>query len=241
MSPFERLTAFVRKQQEHTINALQVDTHHRVLYHISPNPKIDVFVPREIQRTMAGEDESVKRVCTGITVVDCLRGYGVALRDFLDSKAHCAGDDTWLGGYTIYAIDVEGSLRPGKSICPMAEWSEERWLVNVDREDQPYPARVVGKCFIDELRLIKDDYQKSIETRILIEVTGPSLKFSPFFSLKRGYYQMVLPALERYKEEPFDQSQVEMFPLSKTEFNAAKERKAGLLSYESSFSNIVRW
>lgn len=242
MSPYERLQSFISKQQEHAVNELEVDTHHRTLYHISPNPNIPVFVPREIQRTMDGEDESVKRVCTGITIIDCLRGYGVALRDFMDSKAHCAGKDEWLGGYTIYALSVEGSLRPTKVVCPMAEWSEERWLVNVDTEDQRYPSRVVGKCFIDELRVIKDDYSKAIETRVLIQVDSPSIKFSPFFNLKRGFYRMIIPALEKYKEEPFDQSQVEMFPLSESEFNQAKERKAGLLSYEFlNLSKIVRW
>jgi hypothetical protein len=190
---------------------------------------------------MQGEDETVKRVCTGITVIDCLRGYGVALRDFLDSKANCAGKDEWLGGYTIYALSVEGSLRPSKVICPMAEWSEERWLVDHREDAQRYPARVIGKCFIDELRVIKDDYSKIIESRLVIQVDAPSLKFSPFFHLKRGFYRMIIPALERYKDEPFDQSQVEMVPLTEEEFNQAKQRQAGLLSYEFSSSNIVRW
>lgn len=241
MTPYESLLSFVQKQQETVVGDLGVDMHNRTLYHISPNPSIPFFVPREIQRTMPGEDETVKRVCTGITVIDCLRGYGVALRDFLDSKAHCAGNDEWLGGYTIYALSVEGSLRPSKIVCPMAEWSEERWLVNHREEDQRYPARVIGKCFIDELRVLKDDYSKVIESRLLIQVDSPVMKFSPFFYLKRGFYRMIIPALERYKDEPFDQSQVEMVTLTEEEFNQAKQRKAGLLSYDLGSLNIVRW
>lgn len=222
---------------------MSVDTSvlNRTLYHISPNPKIDVFVPRQIQRTMKGEDETVKRVCTGITILDCVRGYAVTLRDYMDDKANCAGNDSWLGGYTIYALPVEGSIKPSPVLAPIAKWSEERWLVNHRGEDQRYPAKVIGRLFIQDLKVSDNEGDKTIETQYLIHVDTDNIKFAPLFNLKRGYYRMTIPSLERYNDRPLDLTQIEMYPLTEKEYNAVKNRRAGLLSYENVQASCIRW
>lgn len=240
MSYIEKLVAFIEKQRDTVKPELLADTQYRRLYHISPNPKIPFFVPREIQRTMPGEDETVKRVCTGISLLDCLRGYAVMLRDYLDKKANCAGKDEWLGGYSIYELSVEGSLKPSPILAPISEWSEERWLVNVEREDQRYVPRVIGKCFIDELRVDKGDHHFHIETYVIVEVDTEALLFAPGIVLHRGFYRLTVPGLEKYKEVPLDISAIEVQKLSRDAYNQAKSRQASLLSYDLG-SLISRW
>lgn len=240
MDTYTALSQFISQQRDNVKGELTIDTENRRLYHISPNPNIHVFTPREIQRTMPGEDETINRVCTGITLIDCLRGYAVALRDYLDKKAHCAGKDEWLGGYTIYALDVEGSLRPSKVLAPIAEWSEERWLVDYLNPAQKYPAKPIGKCFIDDVYVDRGDNHQQIETSVIVEVNTEKLVFSPFFVLKRGYYRLHVPGLEKYKEIPMDQTQITLSTLSESEFNQAKTRQASLLSYDLK-NQISRW
>lgn len=241
MSDLTLLSEFRDKLPDGIKNEMTIDTAHKVLYHISPNPNITVFSPRPIQRTMKGEDEEVKRVCTGITLLDCLRGYAVCLQDYMKKKAHCAGDDNWLGGYVIYAIPTEGSIRPSPVLAPISQWSEERWLVNYREEDQQYPAKLIGRFFINELKVSDNEGDRTIESYLLLDLKSGPFRVSPLISLSPGYYRLNIPSLERYNDRPLDATAVGVIELTEEEYKEGKRSRAALLSYDNLQVNCIRW
>lgn len=234
----KQLMRFLLRYPPHVISQLDIDPNPGTLYHISPNPDISEFSPRRIQRIVHGEDELVPRICTAISLLDCLRGYAVSLSDFLKKKANCAGDDQWLGGYIIYAVDHQGSLIPSPMMAPIAKWCEERWLVDHEQENQIYPARKIGKMFINEITIKGEKEQRVIETQLLIEVSE-SVDFMDGKTLTPGKYRVAFDSLQRYGKEMEFKPIIEK--IDNESYKAAKERRAHLLSYDNGHSAIKGW
>lgn len=242
MSAELSLLRFILRFPSHVVEGLEVDPQPGCLYHISPDPKITQFVPRKIKRTMKGEDELVERVCTGVTLLDCFRGYGVALNDFVAEKAHCAENNDWLGGYVIYAVPHQGCLKPNPRMCPISEWCEERWLVSHRTEQQAYPTKIVGKSFINRLSVKRDENEeKTIETELLLEILQDGIEFTPGLILNKGFFSIRVGSLEKYVKGQDLGSNFQHVKLSEGEYLRQKERHAELLSYESAHSTITHW
>jgi len=241
MTPELSLLRFLLKHPSHVVEGLQVDPKPGRVFHISPDPKIKEFVPREIQRTMKGEDELVERVCTAQTLLDCFRGYGVALNDFVAEKAHCAGNNGWLGGYVIYGIDHQGCLIPSAKLCPISEWCDERWLVSHQCEKQAYPTEIVGKAFINRLSVKRDAEEKIIETELLLEILKGDLHFTPEIVLEKGFHCIRVGSLEKYVSGKDSTETFQHARLSQSDYLRQKDQHAELLSYESAHSTITHW
>ncbi|UQT03078.1 hypothetical protein TOTORO_02150 [Serratia phage vB_SmaS-Totoro] len=231
------LMDYLLKFPPYVIEGLEIDRSNPVLLHISPNPTIREFIPRPIQRTMKGEDEYVPRVCTGVGLLDCLRGYAVAINDFLKKEATCAGDDDWLGGYTIYSIPAEIALKPSPRMAPISKWCEERWLVPYEGPSQPYIPTAVGKFFINDVMLTED---KTIIPEIYLHVEKGPMIFDRHLTLYPGYWRVIIPNLNSYFEEKFRREDLVVEKLAPEKFNVSKQSKAHLLSYDIN-SFIKRW
>lgn len=232
------LMRFLLRFPPHVIGQLEIDPTPGTVYHISPSAGIEEFVPRQIKRIVKGEDELVPRICTATTLFDCFRGYAVSVADFLKKKANCAGDDSWLGGYIIYAIPHEGTLVPSSMMAPISKWCDERWLVDVTQDAQVYPAREIGKVFINALKVKLLEEEKVVETELLIKTIEP-LPLYPGKTVPAGHYRLTLDAIQTYaKGAEFNPVLEE---INVEDFLAAKERKAHLLSYDNGHSALKCW
>jgi len=224
------------------LQGLEMDLKPGVAFHISPNNAIEAFSPRKIQRTMTGEDELVPRICTGVTLLDCIRGYAVMARDFMKSRATNAGNDKWLGGYCIYALPYECSVFPKKSMAPMSEWCRERWLVNYLEDDQVYPHTLVGKMFIHTVQIDDGDNVFNVEGEVFIHIEAEGIPWDGKLELRKGYHAMTLPFMDSYFGGHFDHTQVRHTVLDQARYEAMKDRRASLLSYEAkAFKGVRRW
>lgn len=231
------LMEYLLKFPPYVIEGLEIDPSPTPLLHISPNPNIQEFIPRAIQRTVKGEDEYVPRICTGVGLLDCLRGYAVAITDFIKKEATCAGDDDWLGGYTIYVIPNQGSLIPSPRMAPISKWCEERWLVSYETPEQKYVAAPIGKFFINAISVTED---KTIIPEIYLNIEKGPMVFDRHLTLFPGCWRVVAPNLNSYYEEKFKREDVKVEKLDPSKFHTSKQSKAHLLSYDIN-SLITRW
>lgn len=233
---------YLLRQPPHVLSGLELDPKPGVAYHISPNNNIEAFTPRKIQRTMTNEDELVPRICTGVGLLDCIRGYAVMARDFMKNRATCAGDDSWLGGYCIYALPYQCSVFPKRSMAPMAEWCRERWLVPYLEKDQVYPHQRVGKMFIHTVKLDDGDRVFNVEGEVFIHVEAEGLPWDHHLELRQGYHRATMPFMDSYFGGHFKPDQVQVEPLDQARYEAMKQRRASLLSYEANtYKGVRRW
>lgn len=219
----------------HVLDALHLDPRPGVAIHISPVDTIEEFVPRDIQRTMQGEDELVPRICTGSDILGAIRGYAVTVRDFIRAKATNAGNDTWRGGYYIYAIPYQCSVLPGQTLCPMSRWVRERWLLPYRGEKMGYPATIVGKLFIHKLTK-GSSIAGEIGVEFLVEVLDKPLQWDSLQPLEKGYHGLTIPGAASYFDGRFDSNLVTHRRITPTEYMQRKGLKAELLSYSPAAS-----
>lgn len=233
---------YLLRQPPHVLQGLELDPKPGVTYHISPNKDIKTFAPRKIQRTMDYEDELVPRVCTGVTILDCIRGYAVMARDYLKHKATCAGDDKWLGGYTIYAIPYQASVLPKQTMAPMSQWCRERWLVDYLEEEQEYPATVVGKLFIQTINVEVEDMAFNVEADIYLEIIGDSeVPWDNHLGILKGFHHFNIPYVDAYYSDRFRKAEISYEPITRERYESWKKKKAALLSYGGAPDWTSRW
>lgn len=223
----------IMRMPPHVLDSLDIDPTPGMTYHISPVDTIEEFVPRTCQRTMMGEDTLVPRICTADTLIGCLRGYAVTVRDFIKAKATNAGDDDWRGGYYIYAIPYRASVFPGRVLCPMSRWVRERWLLSYLTAEQAYPAHIVGKIFIHKAINPGVKQLGNLTVELAIEVFDEQLRWDDRLTLSKGYHALTVPGLASYFDERFEEDVYEHRPYSYAEYMQAKGLRAELLSYSS--------
>lgn len=224
----------------HVLTETQITTGDRYMYHISPAHGITEFVPRTVQRAMPNEDHLVPRVCTAPTLMDCIRGYAVTVRDSLMKKATNAGNDAWEGGYYIYRIPCDVAVKPTTALCPMAEWCDERWLLPYERDDQPYPTEIVGRMFYNKLGVFREINERCYaNVEIMIEIY-PSvaedgddmIPLDKRISLGAGCHAVNAPGLDSYYEGIYDEGSIRHRTVTRGDFLNRKSVKADLLSYK---------
>lgn len=203
-----------------------------VLYHISPTDEIKTFIPRVVQRAMPGEDNTVARICTGVTVLDCIRGYAVTVDDFLQAdpgQFGAAGEGDWLGGYYIYAIPSTVNIKVTEKLAPISKWCDERWLIDYKQKNQQYPAKVIGQMFY---RSAKGNHFAEVEIYIQILEDIPGLvPFTERVSIGKGCHAITVTDLDAYYRKG-DSTKVKSsrtIPLG--QYIKAKKVKADMLSY----------
>lgn len=200
-----------------------------MLYHISPTDEIADFVPRVVKRAMPGEDNTVARVCTAPTILDCIRGYAVTVRDFLDGEAGCAGGGEWRGGYYIYAIPADLNIKITEKLAPIAKWCDERWLIDYKQKGQKYPGKVIGQMFY---RTAKGDVFAEVE--IYIQITEDVEGLVPFtdkLSLGKGCHSVTVSDLDAYYRKGATTRVRSSKTIPLAQYLTAKKVKADMLSY----------
>lgn len=201
-----------------------------VLYHISPNDSVKEFIPRPVKRAMPGEDNTVARVCTAPTILDCIRGYAVTVDDFLKDKAGCAGGEEWRGGYYIYAIPTELNIKITEKLAPIAKWCDERWLIDYKQKGQKYPAKVIGQMFYKSAR--GDQFAEvEIYVRLDDDIEG-LVPFSDRLSLGKGCHAVTVADLDAYYRKGSSTRVMRDRRITLAEYLKAKGVKADMLSYE---------
>lgn len=241
---------------------LEIENRPGTTYHISPVNTIKDFSPRRIKRTIKGEDVLVERVCTARTILDCIRGYAVTIVDFFSNEANCAGNDSYRGGYYIYAIPYNVAVYPNPKLAPISEWCDELWLVDYKPTGNDYPAQIVGKFFYSEVISLErgaaganlkagrtESFATTtgeknfvpVEVTMLVEIQEGMVPLNKHIILGKGYHRVTISHLDTYDKNPNSKANpnVKSVPITRTEYLNAKKSKADLLSYRS--SPLSKW
>lgn len=201
----------------------------KILFHISPTDEIKEFVPRQVMRAIDGEDNTVARVCTAPTILDCIRGYAVTVKDFLKGEAGCAGDDDWRGGYYIYAIPCDINIKITEKLAPIAKWCDERWLIDYKQKGQKYPTKVVGQLFYKRAH-----GNEFAEVEMYVQITEDVEGLVPFTEdllLGKACHSVTVTDLDAYYRKGATTKVKSHKTIPLGEYLKAKKVKADLLSY----------
>lgn len=145
------------------------------------------FVPRIGTSFSDDEDRTLPRVTVSDSVLGCIIGYYRFIDDFLSVNE----DDN--NGYYINMLPFEYCLKPNAKLVPYAEHANEHWLLGYNKETLKYKPRTVGKLFISEMGLKRNDKSKQhlIRCTFFIEINEDvSILFSKNKQLTKGYYRV---------------------------------------------------
>lgn len=187
-----------------------------ICYHLSPDPKIDFFYPRPVDKydRANGEDTTIERVCAAPTLKETLIGYGlmeqeaiVGYTDFTVFKNSWFKKGKWNGGYYVYEIPYERAFDGSSKLNPMRENINEIWLLNYGGQARRYYGKKICKCYVksfivdgvdiawtfpehlDETQYVIDNSKESYLT-IVIKVES-DIKFDQKTTLRKGCYEII--------------------------------------------------
>lgn len=208
------------------------------LLHISSDTNIKKFVPVIGRRQSKMEDRTVPRVCVCPSLLGCMIGYGKAENDFMELPSDGSKDnDSYKGGWKIYAFETPVSLRPNKTLVYDQAYSDELWLTMYSPQTIDYVPVAAGKLFWRTIGMVSRSGKLPVgEVEMFIEVTyEKGIMFSENLFLSPGYYQIdgPLPSnTKSWKSREFTAKQI-----SRTDYFAHKKVSADMLSLPA----YLRW
>lgn len=211
------------------------------LLHISTSDRIKVFIPSLTQRLADNETRHVLRISTSPFLFGCIVGHQGIVRNYIRLKVgdNHFGNVIYRGGYYIYEFENEWSVRPGSRLVYDVNYSEERWLVNYDKEHVEYRAKIIGKFFIKYITIepkIKGDQEYGKAT-LYLECTKP-LQWSNKIRLEKGHHRIITPCMHD-EFNPLGKNPFDVSSISPGEYQSAKTGPLALLSHKPTLTE--RW
>lgn len=169
------------------------------MLHISTNTSLRKFVPVIGRRQAKEEDRTVPRICVCPTLLGCFVGYVKAIWDVENLVADGTKEDnneSYKGGWYIYAFEHDASLLPNKKMVPDVKRSDERWLTLFSPEHTEYKPEVAGKVFYHRIiQQPNNDRLPYSHVEMFVEVRrAGGIAFSKNHYLKPGFYMIDGPA-----------------------------------------------
>lgn len=201
-----------------------------ILYHISKNTDIPVFIPQVSSRTANKEDKSIPRVCTAYTLWGCIKGYAAVVFEFGQRD-----DKSFKGGYQIYGLPYELCVRPSKKLLPDVDHTEERWLVGYDKEHLEIKPHKLGKFFVRTIATTRMGESRILDVTLFMEVLPEygDLRVHSKLSIPPGYWKLEVLGLRSEWHWPEDSESVVVTKISQSDYLAYKKSVASTLSFES--------
>lgn len=202
------------------------------LLHISTNTNIKSFVPIIGTKQALSEDRTVPRVCTAPTLLGCMIGHAAVEWITHDNAPGEKLDGTkYKGGFVIYGIPFEYSLKPNNKLVYDSSVTDEHWLVSYSKETAQYLPTKLGKFFIRSITYIaRGDKPPVSEWVFYVEVSAEEgIHFSKNIFMEKGYYRIEGPTTGHVKTWTHD-SNFKVIQINKNDYLSVKNESAALLS-----------
>lgn len=208
--------------------------------HISRDYRLKEMYPRICTRQEVDEDVTVPRVVGSPTLLGCIAGYKRVLQDHAELDKQDSKNRTWLNGYYIYELDYDWRFTPSKKLVPDAPESDEKWLLNYNKDNRTFIPRKVGKVFAVENKTDfktgeSKDGQKSTITFYADIRREDGLQLSDNIRLTKGYWKIRVPyvkdlsSLSIHWEKDAD---VKATAIEPADYYGVKKLTAGLLGFQ---------
>lgn len=215
------------------------------LLHISKDTSIKRFTPAVTRRSMEGENSSVPRISTAPTLAGCILGYASDLYDFMEHANSATFDRkrrvAYRGGWAIYGLPFQTSLRPSAKLLPDVKRTDEHWLVTHDESTVAYTPVLLGKFFYESVL-----YKASAEApRPIIDVfvevlTETPIPFTRNVQFEKGFWKIKVDSL--HNAERWDKiQQSELQELTRQDYLNSKRVCASLLSFDEAAPRTSKW
>lgn len=112
------------------------------LYRIDMRPP-EVFAPRLPSFRVAGECETIPRICVAKDLIHTIVAYNRIYYDGLNLLLK-RGDNV----YKILNLPAQGAFYPGNSLVPNSDITGERWIVNYDGHHDSIAPQVIGHLWL---------------------------------------------------------------------------------------------
>lgn len=208
--------------------------------HISTNTNIRKFIPQLTLRGSPQECRDITRVYVAPTLLGCMLGYGAVEGDFFE-YASDASEKDYKGGYKIYALPCQASLKPNKSMVYDQSNTDEHWMVSYSPETREFIPVTAGRFFCSEMTF-SSRTKKLPEGRLtmLVEIVmDGGLWFSKNIFLKKGYWKIQGTVNQNTESWKHDQD-FTVESITKGDYMGEKLQRAALLSHEEA-NPMITW
>jgi len=243
--PVEQMEKWLELQAERVQRNVEIVTpielEQDFVLHISTNTAIRKFVPVIGTRQASKEDRTVPRICVCPTLLGCFIGYAKAEDDFMNRASNnlkeydeSKGSSGYKGGWKIYSFPLKVALRPNARMVYDAKASDELWLTLYCPEANEYIPEAAGKIFYKAVKyLSRTGNHPEGEVEFFVEVTKEGgLPFSQHHWLDKGYWRIEGP-IQQHVRTWADDARFKVEAIERTEYLAAKNEYAALLSLEA--------
>lgn len=200
--------------------------------HISTNTEIKQFVPRLTLRGDPSENRDITRIYVAPTLLGCIIGYANMENDFMSYRADGKESD-YKGGYKIYELPCQASLKPNKRMVLDQDASDEHWMVTYSPETITYTPKNAGRFYIEEMHYTgRTGKLPAGEITIMVEVKKEEgFPFSKNHYLKKGFYRITGPVARNTQSWKHDRAFM-VEEISRSDFTTNKGLRAALLSHQ---------
>lgn len=208
-------------------------------YHICTFKQKEL-VPNVSQRGLPGESNTVLRVCVGLDILACIKGYSTTDNLLTDEIAgYSRNGKTYKGGLYILRNKFEVLVKPAKMHVPDVIDTKERWLISYSPETTTFKVDCVGKLIPISVTVIPEVKRlaKTIITFAVAVTDKEGLQLDKDTYLKEGYYQF------DYIKDPNKDSKdeiVKLEELSEDSYDKIHNLKAAMLSHQDKPS-FTKW
>lgn len=198
------------------------------------------YVPWIGRRQAETEDRTVPRITVAPTLYGCYIGYAQFITQFFGYNPD--NDTGYKQGLYIHEIEFEEALKPNNRLVYDSTRSDEHWLVTYDLDTRTYKGKVIGKMFINELK-VKPVSGKEVvvAATIYVEINKPEgVRLSKNYFLSKGYH--VIENVDDANLCSWDKDkELSVREIGKAEYEAAKHHSAALLSLNIDKPPFVKW
>jgi len=223
----ERLKLYSDKVIKNTTIITPGEINQNFLLHIAKS-KFTSFTPVISKRAGSTEDNTLPRVHTAATLLNCIKAYaGVSYYATSAPPVLKVKPDSYLGGFYIYKIPFEVALKPNKQLVYDAATTDECWLVSYSPETRAFDTTVAGK-FLPMQSIyvpVVGKYPSSITT-YAVEINDPQgIPLTKEVYLKQGWWKLEIKG---------ETQLLSVAKLTQAEFDEEHKLKASMLSYSES-------
>jgi len=210
------------------------------LLHISKDTNIRKFIPQLTLRGAPDECRDITRVYVAPHLLGCILGYAATENDFF-AYASDNKEDNYKGGYKIYALPCQASLKPNKSMVPDGPATDEHWMISYSPETTEFIPETAGRFFCASVQYEARSKNKPAGRMTLyVEIVKPEgLWFSKNLYLEKGYWK-ITGTVDRNTESWRHDKDFTLVGISRGDYMAEKGLKAALLSHTDPMVSWVK-
>lgn len=197
--------------------------------------KFQRMVPNVSRRAAYSEDNTVPRVHTSPTLLQCIIGHAGVFIYATHEPPGTKPKDEYKGGFYIHSIPFECAVKPNRRLVYDANDTDEIWLVTYSEETRDFPVESIG-CFvvcgieIEPLAGGRQQHRLNIVVKVPNQTT---YKLTNTIELKSGYYRVFV----EYDVQQSRYSINHYSEIDKKVYDEERTLRTTLLNYKEKIKN----